>query len=290
MIKMLALDDLTRTYTEVIGGGGFGIVKTGVGDPYDKFAVKFLYASQCPSAKKEFITNKFVYSAYEIFILNNPVKALSVVKPYNFTSSNCIVNCNADNYDCAVVMERLISPLDYAVHLAFNGVIHPSMMNKIIYVGNNPKNVPRGYFFGPEYVESMIKDQKIINKLEDITYRMGILDGISIFGARKIPIDVEYILTVGPDGYTVTMLDFGMFADININSDNYQEIAQNISDQQELNLYYHPHSDAIPLNNRQSCKDSYIQGFTEAFRAFDTNLYTKLYDALIMIYVSDPVY
>lgn len=29
---MLSLQDLTRTYTKVIGGGGFGVVKTGSGD------------------------------------------------------------------------------------------------------------------------------------------------------------------------------------------------------------------------------------------------------------------
>lgn len=285
-MQLFTLDDLSRTYTEVIGGGGYGIVKTGIGDPYDKYAVKFLYAAQCPSAKTEYITNKFIYSAYEIFTLHNPLLGVSVVKPYDFTSSDCVVNCNSDKYDCAVVMERLISPLNYAVHLAFNGVIHPSMLNTIIYAGK----VPRGYFFDPEHIESMLQGQKILSTLEDITYRMGILDGISIFGARKIPIDVEYILTVGSDGYNVTMIDFGFFTDLNITSSNYQEVAQNISDQQELNLYYHPYSDAIPINHRESCKDAYIRGFTEAYNTFNTEIYSQLYNALISIYMSEPVY
>lgn len=86
---MLSLQDLTRTYTKVIGGG-FGVVKTGSGDPYDKYAVKFLFKSECPSAKKEFITNKFLYAAYEIFLRCNPVTAVSIVKPYDFASNDCV--------------------------------------------------------------------------------------------------------------------------------------------------------------------------------------------------------
>lgn len=88
-----------------------------------------------------------------------------------------------ENYDCAVIMERLVSPLDYAVHLAFNGVLHSSSMNKITYAGANP----RGYFYDPVHVEDIIKhgSSKGVKSLEDITYRIGILDGISIFGARK---------------------------------------------------------------------------------------------------------
>jgi hypothetical protein len=282
---MLSLNDLAITYTQVIGGGGYGIVKTGIGDPYNKYAVKFLYASQCPSAKKEYISNKLIYSAYEIFMLHDPVPGVSVVKPYDFTTSNCTVNCNTDTYDCAVVMERLTSPLDYAVHLAFNGAISPSMMNKIIYADK----IPRGYFFDPQHIESMLTGQTVITKLEDIIYRMGILDGISIFGARKIPVDAEYILTVSPTGLNVSMLDFGMFADLNVTPDNYQEVAQYISDQQELNLYYHPYSEAIPADRQQSCKNSYIEGFTKAYKRFDSDTYSQLYNALIDIYTSLPV-
>ena len=105
---MLSLEDLIRTYTKVIGGGGYGVVKTGVGDPYDKFAVKFLFKSLCPSAKNEFITNKFVYTAYEIFIRCNPVPAVHVVRPYDFTSHDCIINCNNNEYLITVPTGKFI--------------------------------------------------------------------------------------------------------------------------------------------------------------------------------------
>lgn len=288
---MLTLEDLVRTYEVVIGGGAFGLVKTGVGAPYDQYAVKFLYASQCPSAKKEYIVNKFLYSAYEIFERCNPVSAVSIVKPYDYVSSGCVVNCATDKYDCAVVMERLRSPRQYAVHLAFNGVIHPSMLNKIIYVGANSTGPPRGEFYDPQHIEAMIaQNTGALRSLEDITYRMGILDGICIFGARKIPIDAEYLLTVSEDGFAVTMIDFGMFSDLNVTADNYAEVAKTISDQQEYNLYYHPYSEAIPEDRQESCKIAYLQGFTEAFNCFDDgdNTYRPLFNALLTLYNNNP--
>ena len=280
---MLSLEDLVATYTKVIGAGGFGIVKTGIGDPYENFAVKFLHASKCSSAKKEYIVNKFLYSAYEILTRCNPVSGISIVKPYDYVSSKCIVNCNKDTYDCAVIMERLISPMPdgYAYHLAFNGVISPGQLNKIIYAGD----VPRGYFFDPIHTETMFAGQIT---LEDITYRIGILDGISIFGARMNPIDVEYILTVSEQGLAVTMLDFGMFGDINLTPTNVKEVAEEISTKQEYNLYYHPYSDAIPQDRRESCRFAYIKGFTEAFNCFENDNYRPLYDALIEIYNMEP--
>jgi hypothetical protein len=278
-----SLQQLTRTYIQIIGGGGFGIVKTGIGDPYDKYAVKFLYASNCPSAKKEYIINKNVYNAYEIFLKCNMLNGISVVKPYDFTMSNCKVGCNKDNYDCAVSMERLFSPMSdgYAVHIAFNGVVPPSQINKIIYAGI----APRGYFYDVAHIQNILNtyNDNNIKTIEDIIYRIGILEGICIFGARTIAKDVEYILTVKDGNLNVTMIDFGMFEDLNVNS-NYKEIANKISEAQEFNLYYHPYSEAIPEAYKESCKISFINGITEAYNCFDNPIYKSLYDELITIY------
>lgn len=117
-------------------------MKTGIGYPYDKYAVKFLFKSQCPSAKKEFITNKFLYAAYEIFLRCNNVPAVSVVKPYDFASNDCVVSCGIDNYDCAV------GKISVSIELCCSF--------KISYAGANP----RGYFYDPEHIESMIRGQK----------------------------------------------------------------------------------------------------------------------------------
>ncbi len=275
---MTDLIDLANTYTHVIGGGGFGVVKTGNIAPYDKYAVKFLYASECPTAKQEYITNKFVHTAYEIFQQCNPVKGVSVVNPYDYVMPNGIINHGTDHYDCAVTMERLVSPMSdgYAVHLAFNGVIIPSQLNQLRYA----KNIPRGYFFGPEYIQTLFGNYLT---LEDITYRIGILDGITIFGAHKIPIDAEYILTIGKDSYTVTMIDFGLFSDINLSVPG---LAEEISLAQENNLYYHPSSEAIPYEHQESCKRAYISGFTDAYNCFNNVAYQRLYEELIAIYES----
>jgi len=278
-----SLEELTRTYTRIIGGGGFGIVKTGIGDPYDKFAVKFLYAFNCPSAKKEYIANKIVYNAYEIFLKCDLIQGVSVVKPYDFTVSNCKVNCNKDTYDCAVSMERLFSPMTdgYAVHIAFNGVVPPSQINKIIYAGI----APRGHFYDPSHIRSLLNlyNDDYLKTLEDITYRIGLLEGICIFGARIIPKDAEYILTVKNNSLNVTMIDFGMFEDLNVNS-NYIEVANIISEAQEFNLYYHPYSEVIPKDHKESCKMAFINGFTEAYNCFNNFTYKPLYDELITIY------
>lgn len=96
---------------------------------------------------------------------------------------------------------------------------------------------------------------------------------------QYLELDVEYILTIVDDGYTVTMLDFGMFENLDVT------VAEYISEKQEYNLYYHPSSEAIPIENRQSCKDAYIKGITEALTCFDDGTYALLYNALMHYYI-----
>lgn len=80
------------------------------------------------------------------------------------------------------------------------------------------------------------------------------------------------------------MIDFGMFENLDVTLTNYETIAEYISEKQEFNLYYHPSSEGIPPERRQSCKDAYIKGFTDAFECFDDGTYTSLYNTLIEIY------
>ena len=69
----------------------------------------------------------------------------------------------------------------------------------------------------------------------------------------------------------------------------YEDVAKEISNHQERNLYYHPYTDAIPLDRQKSCKIAYIKGLTEALNCFDDDgVYRPLYDELIKLYNNNP--
>jgi hypothetical protein len=278
-----ALEKLSQTYTQVIGGGGFGEVKT---DATGQYAIKFLYARQCPSAKKEYLANRSVYSAYKSFLVCMQVSNVSVVKPLDFVEEDCqVVSCGNDRYACAVIMERLTPWAgEYAMHLAFNGVVPETRINTLVLTNNG---IPRGYFYDPTY---FLTHYNVGLTLEDITYRIGLLDGITIFGARMNPVDAEYVLTNKNGIPTVTMLDFGMFTQINVTPDNVAFVADDISSAQMYNLYYHPgYSEVIPAEHVESCKQAFIKGISDAFQCFENKELQGLYDELIKLY-NQPAY
>ena len=179
-------------------------------------------------------------------------------------------------------MKRLISPMTdgYAVHIAINGQLSVANRNKISY----SNYIPRGYFYDVDGILDIIEDSDLT--LDAITYRIGLLDGIAIFGARIAPIDAEYILVKNPN-LSVAMIDYGLFIPLDVTTDNYQTIAEFISNYQDDNLYYHPHSDAIPEKYRELCRAAFIRGITQAYEFFqvsnDKN-YDLLYTKLIELY------
>lgn len=281
----LDICELLDRYKIILGGGGYGVVKTG-DELDDATAVKFLKSKMCPSAKKEYIVARKVYDAYKIFLNCKKVPNFSVVKPYNFIQNGNSA-CPDGKYSCALIMERLFSPIDdgYAVHLALNGQIHWSSMNKVLY----SNGVPRGYFYGPIHVKELLSQGRGLASLEQVTYRIGLLDGIVIFGAGMIPVDVEYILTVKNKEYYVSLIDVGLFVPLDVSNTNVEDLAMYISELQDNNLYYHPYSDAIPSETSGLCRDAFIQGINDAygcFREINGNAYDSLHFHLIKLYTS----
>jgi hypothetical protein len=223
-----------------------------------------------------------------MFLKCKNIGNFTVVKPINFIEKECLANCNKDVYSCAVIMERLISPVgDYAVHLTMNGVVPAGSLNRLSYTG---KGIPRGYYYDPDNIQAILSQYNDkISSLEDITYRIGLLEGIAIFGARVKTTDVEYILSVKDNALNITVLDFGMAEQLNITEQNSQTLAEAISRDQEYNLYYHPYSEAIPPEHQESCKEAFISGITQAFDCFYEPTYQLLFDSLIKIY-ENPAY
>jgi hypothetical protein len=255
---------LLRAHTQIIGGGGYGVVRTGTEPPHDREAVKFLYKGECPSAKKEYILNKRVYGAYKVFrMCSGNTAPIAVVKPLNFIENG------GGEYSCALVMQRLIFDRDYAIHPALNGVVPLNQLNKLALTS---RGQPRGYYLDPTETSKYLP-------LAQVTYCIGLLDAIAIFGAKLIPVDAEYVIT---KERKIAMLDFGMFKDLTVSQDNIQEVAEEISRAQEYNLYYHPYSELVG----DECKRTFLLGFTEGYLCFNNGneIYTSLYESLLTLY------
>ena len=276
----MELQDLYKNYKKIIGGGGFGIVKTGEEPPYEGIAVKFLYKDKCPNAKLEYLINKAIYSSFHALLKCQHFPNFSVVKPINFVEDGPVSN----GFSCAVIMERLRFPInpEYAIHIAVNDIVPPSKINTLIYADK----VPRGYFYDFDHIEEIIKKHPFgsIKRMEDVIYRIGLLDGICIFGARILPRDAEYVLSIYNEVLFVTMIDFGMFERIDVTPANYEKIAYNISEAQDDNLYYYPATEGIPLERRNACIDAFMKGMSDAYNCLDISNDASLYNELMNIY------
>lgn len=273
------LPSLLEEYDTVIGGGGYGVVKS---KPQSNTAVKFLYRVECPGARREFVINRQVYSVLKTFLQCAAVPYVHVVKPFGFVEGgNCVLE--KDCYSCAFLMERLYFPLEFAVHAALNGNLPANRENKLVLTS---KGNPRGYFYTATKIkELMRKIDRGVKTLADITLRIGLLDGLVIFGARMIPKDAEYVLNIKEGSLYVTMLDFGLFEDFNVHDGNVEQVAEAIVQAQEYNLYYTPFSDAIPENEREACRIAFLHGLELAYDCLNKDdTYAALYTELLRLY------
>jgi hypothetical protein len=271
------MENLERLYTVPIGAGGYGVV---MGSSYNKkYAVKFLHREECASARREFNTNRAVYAAAKTCSFSKVIPYIGVVKPVNF------FDADSSNYSCSITMERLYfegpNGETVAIHAILNGVVDPSQYGKIILT---PKGIPRGVFYGPREVATLVEKYSL-GSLRNVTFRIGFLEAICIFGAKMIPVDAEYLLNVKHNELLVTMVDFGMFEDMNVTDENYERIANEIYNAQDSNIYYSPMSDAIPGEEGRQCKEAFLIGFQTGYGCFSGNpVYEKLYKKLLSLY------
>jgi hypothetical protein len=203
---------------DTIGSGGFGLVaRERGGDTVIKF---FYKEGACLSAGEESALHRVVYAKISEIDEKNPDLMVYTSKPIAFRNDN--LTFNEQYFRCAYTMTYIPSVLDYKqlVHIILKED-YSDNVNQII--GRNygepvsDKNPSRGFFATGSYIEKNIL-RKLPNKVKgpiktinDVAFRMGVLCGTCIFGAKLIPIDAEYVLSVKDERLHVVVLDFGMF-------------------------------------------------------------------------------
>lgn len=248
-------------YTKVLGSGGFGLV---VYNPLDNIVMKLIYKdSQCQEASVESGYHKQVYEKVKEWLKNHPLDQIDVIKPHGFRDQAIVWN---DQYfRCSYVMD-LIKPIpgfSTLVHIILkeeNKQLFNKELGRISTQPVSNTNPSRGFFATCEYITENILtkvNSNMITSCDELARLLGILFGISIFGAKIIPKDAEYVLSYKNNQLTVTMLDFGMFIPLDLSKplDKYVSIIkyevmeqdiyfpyqsiEGISDSQEPELFKH---------------------------------------------------
>jgi hypothetical protein len=206
---------------EVIGAGGFGVVRELKGSPY---VVKLMRPHVCHhDAKLEYDAHVAIYNTYEKLLKNRPEfrNTIYIPKPIAFHTCSSLEECYGQpSSSCAYVMETVQSgrPDKLQEHLMFSNM-YSSLQDKI-YCKNRGQFFdidhmlseeertscePRGAFLGAESIQKRL-DPEIFRNLP---YLFGILHGI-VLKAGYFPVDVE--LVVDNKG-RIAMYDFGMVYD-----------------------------------------------------------------------------
>jgi mannose-6-phosphate isomerase-like protein (cupin superfamily) len=231
-------------YTTILGSGGFGLV---VYNPSDNMVMKLIYKeSQCAEASIEAGYHKRVYEKIQEWLVKHPKDQINVIKPYGYRDQAIV--WNDQFFRCSYVMD-LIRPIP-----GFKSLVHVILKEENKHILNkevgriytqpiSKTNPSRGFFATCDYITDNILDR--VNKgnirgCNDLARLLGLLFGISVFGARVIPKDAEYVLSYNKDLLTVTMLDFGMFVPIDLSKplDSYVSILKYEVAEQDIYFPY----------------------------------------------------
>lgn len=235
---------LTR-YPNVIGGGIDGVVRTGDSPPYDSVAVKFYRENNkksiCERVIYSSMVNRIIDRVFHRFMESSPISNMHVQRVYKLIRETE----SKDNsfFSCAVLTERLLSPMDipYFVSQKSYGAINIRITDTVYEYTttdiSNPTVIEtrmgtRGFIYNQDAIRQLL-NIKSINPtgltIENIVYRIGALEAISIFGAGYLS-RANYVLDImtsyisgarAPDignmgaGVRVTMSDFDMSININ---------------------------------------------------------------------------
>lgn len=209
---------------EVIGAGGFGIVREIKGTPQ---IIKIMKSHVCETtAKKEYNAHKTIFETYSKFINNNPEfkNVIYIPEPIKFHECGNLNVCYGESdLACSYTMEKIESarPDKIQEHILLNGD-YEDFLGMIVCVETNNYKVsnilnqdqraichPRGAFVTHEYIKERIGEE-LFNKLP---YLFGILHGI-VLKAGYAPVDVEMVLD---KNNRIVMYDFGMVFENNAN-------------------------------------------------------------------------
>ena len=226
---------------EIIGAGGFGTVYL---QPDGNVLKAIVSSDDCQNAENELIKQRKIYNSFsklKQFHTNNPLVQLvqmwtTVSKPL-LSCKNEIVIHNK-KFACYFVMERLfgipfhiIEQIDprtskniepgtkmenVMVQLSINSEL-PERLYGTTYgkrkIGRF--NPPRGYFINEEgdFLSKLRNFGFSLDK-KQIKEIIGFIYGYIFYGANIIPIDIEIILGIKNNNYTINVLDFGMTIDM----------------------------------------------------------------------------
>jgi len=209
-------------YTDIIGGGGFGIIAK---HSRKDEVVKLLFKSEdCNNAEIEFRMNRKVYESIKLIEESYPSLRVNTPIPIHF--SNDPVETKMGSFKCYYSMS-LINTLPNSKYL-FHTVLkdeYENIMNKLISKNYkdpvSDENPARGIFYTYKKLDPLLNELKdvVIRTVKDISFRMGALFGICIFGSQLFPIDGEFVLSIQNNKLYLSLLDFGMFEQVDINSD-----------------------------------------------------------------------
>lgn len=248
---------LTDGNYKIIGSGGFGkIFKSNK----EAIVIKLMYSGKCSDAEKEYNFHKKCYDAFISDSLQTNIPQVHISEPLDF--SNEKITVSSVTYDCGYKMsyiENIKTMNNSFQDVLYHIVLKSDYDNLDREVGRSymravdeNENPSRGFFATSKYIENNIlkklsDEQKgDIKSLDDVCQKMAYFFSICIFGANLVPIDAEYVLSKHDDKLCVSLLDFGMFKEIDYNSSDesyYKEIAITIVDDIcDIDLYF-PYTD-----------------------------------------------
>lgn len=232
------------TFNVPIGIGMSGI--TYGSEKYPLLALKRMTGSICDEAETEFERSVRIYDAYRLYTLCNetPIPYLKVPQFLSFTR-------NEDS--CDLLIERVLPTRDEQLwHLSLSDTIPMKDRTYGLSFSGNSDGPLRGFFPSTSTLSAHLDDRLFLG---DIVYRIGILDGILLFGAGYLPIDVEYVLDKEDN---VTALDFGLVV-----PNTYDDAAINTYiDSLDTSIYY------IPIDEYRT---NFLAGLRSAYNCFSPN-------------------
>ena len=265
----------TLGFTQVLGSGGFGLV---LYNPEKKMVAKFIYkTSDCDQASVEAGYHRKVYTSFRKWKIAHPNDQINIVKPYGYRDEP--ITWQGKEFKCSYIMDLIkpVSGRSSLVHIILKNDQSQLFNREIGRVYTEPisvKNPSRGFFATCDYITENIIENPMVNtgnirSCYDLSRLMGILFGIAVFGAELYPKDAEYVLSDVKGILTVTMLDFGMFGKMDLDSgdssllDEYAYMIKNTIS--EMDIYF-PYESLIddPDSKEPELFQHLVSGFKEA--------------------------
>lgn len=232
-----------------VGAGMSGVVFAS--EKYPNLVLKRMDMRICKEARRELAISQNIYNMYRQYILcNSKGRDPAICIPQQ------LMYVDGNNY-CAIVMEKMKTISGKVWHIALSDAIamkdREYGVNYSIPVGTG--NPSRGFFASEASIA-------ILTNIDSVIYRIGLLDGIMLFGAGVIPVDVEYILSPSQTEYDVCAIDFGLVTRHNYDDDAVEKYI----DELDRSIYY------VPVDKH---RESFIRGLEDAAICFGSESFAS---------------